>query len=134
MLGVMWNKVVIKDEWRQHGSCSGLAMMEFFVQADFLAQKIAVPEVYNRPFGTLDTTSEQVRRRFVEANPGLEPDALLLRCDREWLREVEVCVDKDLKYQACQAQPADNCRASIRLRGVNQRLRQPDYGTGMGTN
>jgi ribonuclease T2 len=127
MLGVMWNKVVIKDEWRQHGSCSGLGMMEFFVQADFLARKIAIPEVYTRSFGTLETTAEQVRRRFVEANAGLDQDALLLRCDREWLREVEVCVDKDLNYQACMVQPADTCRASIKLRGVNQRLRQPDY-------
>lgn len=129
MLGVMWNKVVIKDEWRQHGICSGLAMMEYFVNADYLAQKIAVPEVYTKPFGVLETSSEQVRKRFVESNTGLDPDALVLRCDREWLREVEVCVDKDLKYQACLVQPADSCRAGIKLRGVNPRLKQPDYST-----
>jgi ribonuclease T2 len=128
MLPVMWNKTSITSQWRRYGSCSGLDMMEYFVEADFIARKVVIPAAYTAPFGYVDTTVENVKSRFVEANPGLNTSSITLRCDREWLRDVVVCVDKNLEYHSCGTLPANGCRERIRLRGVDPRLKQPQDG------
>lgn len=123
MLEVMWNKAAMKRQWNLYGRCSGLEMMEYFVEADYLAERIIVPEEFGRPFARLSTTADNVRLLFRQSNSDLDPESIMLRCDGEWLRDVVVCAGKDLKYRRCDGRPRETCPASVWVRGVNSRLK-----------
>jgi ribonuclease T2 len=70
----------------------------------------------------MTTSPEAVERAFVAANPGLAPDMVAVTCDRTRLREVRICMDKDLRFRACAEVDRQACRRQeIRLPPVRAR-------------
>jgi ribonuclease T2 len=46
----------------------------------------------------------------VKANPGLSPRSMAIGCDQERLREVRICMSKDLAFRACEEVERRSCQ------------------------
>ncbi len=103
-------------QWRRHGSCSGKAPTEYFVDVKAARDRVTVPPAFMpaafQPSASAPITPRDVERRFVEANPGLRIEAVAVSCRREMLQEVRICMSKDLReFRACPEVDRRGCRA-----------------------
>jgi ribonuclease T2 len=103
MLDIMPSPALVIHQYRKHGTCSGLDPERFFKASRQAYTSIAIPERYqmlNRP---LTTSPEEVKQEFLTANPQLEPDMIDIACTRNRLKEVRICLTRDLKPRTCGA-------------------------------
>jgi ribonuclease T2 len=102
---------LIRHQWRKHGSCSGLAQADYFDVLRAARETVAVPAEFHRleAYRTLDP--DDAERAFLAANPGLDGEGIAVTCDRRFLREVRICVTKELAFRVC---PEVNRRACRR--------------------
>ena len=54
----------------------------------------------------------EVERAFIDANPQLPAGAISVTCDERRLREVRICMGKDLSFRDCAENERRTCRAS----------------------
>jgi ribonuclease T2 len=111
MLDVMPSPGLVRHQWRAHGTCSGLDPADYFAQARAAKSKIVIPTPYRALDRPLVTSPGEVERAFIAANPGLEPSMIAVDCDRRNLREVRVCMTKDLAFRPCAEVDRRSCRA-----------------------
>ena len=86
-----------RHEWRQHGTCSGLAPSAFFRAVRTARDKVRIPDAMNALSRDGETTPAASERAFAEANPGLRPDMMSVQCRRGALQEVRICMTRDLR-------------------------------------
>ena len=104
MLDIMPSDKLIFNEYRKHGTCSGLGVEGYFALARRLYDKIVIPP---RFVGLTDErlmlSPAELVRDFVDANPGLSPDMLAIECGGpgQRLREVRICFDRAGAFRAC---------------------------------
>ncbi len=119
IIDVMPSEGLIRHEWSKHGACSGLPASRYF---DITAQafsRIAMPEFYRRPTGTLSRSVAQLKNELVAANPSLPATAISVVCSGQYLREVRICLEKSLQPRACAPDVArSNCRGNFIVRPV----------------
>ena len=111
MLDVMPSPGLVRREWRKHGTCSGLDAAGYFERARAAFGAVAIPKPYRNVDRYLTTSPADVERAFIAANPGLEPSMIAVDCDRRNLREVRVCLSKELAFRACGEVDRRACRA-----------------------
>ena len=106
---------LIYHEWTAHGTCSGLDPAGFFALVRRAYKEIAIPEEFSQPAQAIQQTPAQVLSAFQRANSKLPPLSLVVTCSGQGtprLREVRVCMDRDLVPRACSADAARGaCRA-----------------------
>ncbi len=102
-------------QWRKHGSCTGLRQGAYFALARKARAKINIPPEFLRLTDPLLISPKDVEERFISANPGLEKQDFAVTCDRRYLREVRICMTKDLAFRACDELDAKGCRADRML-------------------
>lgn len=95
--GVFPEEGLARHEWRQHGTCSGLAPTEYFRAARAARDKVRIPEAMAALDHDSRTTPQAIERAFSEANPGLRPDMMSVQCSRGALKEVRICLTRDLR-------------------------------------
>jgi ribonuclease T2 len=100
MLDIMPSRKLIINEYKKHGTCSGLSPDAYYDLSRKAFQRIKIPDRYQRPSDALRVTPGEVVDDFVKANPDLRPEMIAVSCDRR-LRELRICFDRDLKLQAC---------------------------------
>lgn len=127
---LMWmvpNRYTLRQLWSTQGRCSGLSRDEYFVQVERARRRILIPPAYLSRPDQLDTTPEQLRLAFIEANPGMTEAGINVNCStRRWLREVRVCLDADFGFRDCQAASEETCGDDIRVRPIRTtRLGRP---------
>jgi ribonuclease T2 len=116
---VMPSEQLILHEWGSHGTCSGLPPGEFFKLTRAAFQKLQIPARYRGPNANLIVPVQQFRQSLVDANPGLKLADFAIYCDDTYLREVRVCLDKNLNFRACGTRVHDACRIdALTLRAV----------------
>src|SRR5262245_38779684 len=104
MLDIMPSDKLIFNEYRKHGTCSGLGVEGYFALARQLYDKITIPP---RFVGLTDDrlmlSPGELVRDFLAANPGLTPQMLVIECGGpgQRLREVRICFDKAGAFRAC---------------------------------
>ncbi len=92
--------------WRKHGSCTGLEPADYFALSRFAFDLTAAPDLDPR------MTTAEVEAAFMETNPDLRPDDLVVTCRDGLLREARICLDFDLAPRRCGADVlASACRA-----------------------
>lgn len=92
---------LIRHQWRKHGTCSGLSQDDYFAVLRAAREKVAIPAAYRRLDAYRTVDPDAVERDFLAANGGLEEEGVAVTCDRRFLREVRICMTRDLSFRSC---------------------------------
>lgn len=111
VLPMMPSPKLIEHEWQKHGTCSGLSAEQYFSQVESVFAGLVIPEPYRQPTAPVVTSLGELKQRFLEANPRLVPDSITAQCSGAYLREVRICLRKDLSPMPCSTFVRDACRA-----------------------
>jgi ribonuclease T2 len=104
MLDIMPSERLVFHEYRKHGTCSGLGVDGYFDLARRLHDKVKIPP---RFVGLRDARTTvapaELMQEFVAANPGLQPDMIVVECGGAGsrLKEVRICFDRGGEFRAC---------------------------------
>jgi ribonuclease T2 len=109
MIGIMPSPALIRHEWRSHGTCSGMNAADYFAKIRAAYRLINIPPKYRSPAEDLVVPASTLRDDFYRANRGIPPAAVRFDCTGRNLRELRVCLTKDLQPQACSAAVRDTC-------------------------
>ncbi|MGQ0698339.1 MAG: ribonuclease T2 family protein [Panacagrimonas sp.] len=107
---------LVFHQWKKHGSCSGMTPGNYFATLERAAHSIVVPSAHLKKAATRRVKRVELERAFIEANPGLAPEAITLECSRQYLREVRICLDRDLKPRACGVDVTEACGTELSVR------------------
>ncbi len=116
VLRFMPSKSLVIHEWKKHGVCSGLAARDYFATTERAYQSIHIPAAYRVPQQALTRTVPQLEGDFLAANPALKSEGIAVQCSSRYLREVQVCLTRDLQPRACGADVGDRCKGEFVLR------------------
>jgi ribonuclease T2 len=98
---IMPSAGLIRYEWKKHGSCTGMAQDDYFRVLRAAREKIAIPDEFRRLETYLTLDPDDAERAFLRSNHGLPADGIVVTCDRRYLREVRICMTKDLAFRGC---------------------------------
>lgn len=105
MADVMGSGGLAWAQWKKHGRCTDLAPEAYFGALRRAFGAMRLPEPAER------TDARAVAAAFLRANPGMPADGLVVTCREGLLREVRICLTKDLQARSCGADVlADACR------------------------
>jgi len=118
--GIMPSRKLVNHEWEKHGTCFGGDAANYFGKVRTAWDKVKVPQKFKSPSQESKMTADQIRKAFIEANPTIPSTALAVTCQRPrgkglpaerplMLKEVRICLDKDLNFKACGTQVKDRC-------------------------
>jgi len=111
MLDLMPAPKLVYHEWDTHGTCSGLDQHDYFDLVRKARAAVKIPPQYDHPQQALNVAPSEVVNAFVQFNGGLAPDDILVACDRTRLREVRICLTRELGFRSCGAGQRYGCRA-----------------------
>jgi ribonuclease T2 len=109
MLDLMPSRTLIYHEWDAHGTCSGLSQRDYFDAIRKAHAAVTIPPQYVQPQVPLTVTPQEVIDDFVKANAALSSAGIDLDCNRTRLREVRICLSRDLHFRDC-TNKRDACR------------------------
>ncbi len=101
MLDIMPSRHLVIQEYKKHGVCSGLDPQGYFDAARRAYGSIRIPGQFQNPSEPLKMAPEDTQKAFLEANPQLGADAIQIVCSRDALKEVRICLTKDLTPRPC---------------------------------
>ena len=113
---IMPARGLINHEWSAHGTCSGLSPADFFALVRRAYAGISVPASLSRVSHEIEQSPSAIAMEFLHANPRLSAQSIVVTCSRQdapRLREVHICLERDLSPRACSADAARGaCRAA----------------------
>lgn len=119
MLDLMPARGLVYHEWGAHGTCSGLSPTEYFRLIRTARATINVPAGLGAGTGAIEQSPASLVQAFLRANPRLAADSLVVACSGgnvPRLREVRVCLTRDLAPRRCSADVLRGaCRADTLL-------------------
>ena len=77
-------------------SCSGLSQEDYFALTRAAFDRITLPSP-----SSATVAPDDLERSVIELNDGLQPGAMAVTCDREFLRENRICMEADLEFRPC---------------------------------
>jgi len=108
---VMPSRGLVIHQWRKHGTCSGLSPDQYFALVRKAFERIKIPPQFSQATQWQSISPPEVENAFRVSNPGLEGDMIAVTCDRRNLREVRICLSKDLQFRACPQVDRQACRS-----------------------
>jgi ribonuclease T2 len=107
---------LVYHEWSAHGACSGLAPAAFFALVRRAYSEIAIPAELSNPVEAREQSPTAISKAFLDANHRLAAQSVVVTCTGQGvprLREVHVCLGRDLTPRACSADVSRGaCRAA----------------------
>lgn len=117
MMPIMPGSSLIQHEWTKHGTCSGLSTQDYFAAIEKLYTGLQVPDDFKKPADSTETNPSDIEQKFASANSAPK-EAFRISCPQNEFSAVEICLTKNLQYQACPT-TVKECRASkIEVRPV----------------
>jgi len=104
---------LVEREWQIHGTCSGQSPQRFFALLRQAYESVFVPQLLSSAASTTQTF-HQVRGAFVHLDHNLISQAVVVTCSDPpaLLREVRICLSKDLATTYCSGETlAAACRS-----------------------
>ena len=102
MLDIMPSERLVQHEYEKHGTCSGLALKDYFGLARQLYTGITVPPQYVNLSSPLQVPLSQLRNDLLAANRNLSPGSIAVNCDKAGqLVEIHFCFSKQGQPQNC---------------------------------
>ncbi len=115
ILDVIPTMGLVGHQWRKHGSCSGLTQRDFFDTLRAAAARVKVPHDLAAPARDARVDPDAVETAFSTVNPGLSLRAMAVICRQGLLREVRICLSRDLAFRPCGEVDATGCKADTTL-------------------
>jgi ribonuclease T2 len=112
MLELMPARGLVIHQWRAHGTCAGLPAGDYFALVRRARARVSVPERFHRLDRHTMVSPSEVAEAFRAANAGLGADMLSVTCDGRRLREVRICLARDLGFRPCPELARQSCRAA----------------------
>jgi ribonuclease T2 len=112
MFDIMPSMGLIGNEWRKHGTCTGLKQADYLALVRKAYQKVKIPESLTEDHGPMTLSPDEIETRFVEANPGLSRAGMSTSCKGRQFEEVRICLTKDLQFRECAEVNKDSCAAN----------------------
>jgi ribonuclease T2 len=113
---IMPARGLVYHEWSAHGTCSGLDAKDFFALVRRAYAGIAIPGSLSGVTHEIEQPPSAIAAEFLQANPKLGVQSIVVTCSRQdapRLREVHICLDRELNPRACSADAARGaCRAA----------------------
>ena len=110
MLDLMPARGLIINEWKKHGTCTGLSAQGYFQAVRQVRAAIKIPPEYLELKQTIAVTPDEVEEAFVKANPGMKREGIAVTCSSTRLSEVRICLTRDLKFRDCHDVDRRACR------------------------
>lgn len=112
ILDIMPSRGLAAHQWRKHGTCSGLSPERYFDLTRQAFETVKIPAAFQTIDRRGKTDPAAVEKAFRLANPGLRDAAMAVVCGKGRLKEVRICLDKDLSFRSCRAVDRSGCRAN----------------------
>ncbi|MDO5527783.1 MAG: ribonuclease T2 [Paracoccus sp. (in: a-proteobacteria)] len=96
-------------QWQKHGRCSGLSAAAYYDTSREAFDSITIPNYFQDLARDISLSPRLIEDAFIDANPGLEPDAITVLCRGQDLYEVRICLTKDLDPRACSIDARRDC-------------------------
>jgi ribonuclease T2 len=107
---------LVYHEWSAHGTCSGLEPSAFFALVRRARTGLSIPQELSSPTQAVEQPPAAIVSAFLRANPRFPAQSVVVACTGQGsprLREVHVCLDRDLAPRACSADALRRaCKAS----------------------
>jgi len=107
---------LVYHEWSAHGTCSGLSPGDFFALIRRAYNGIVIPASLLRTGQAIEESPAAISAAFLRANPRLSARSIVVTCGGQRsprLREVHICLDRELNSRACSADAArGSCRSA----------------------
>ena len=103
MADIMGGAGLAWHEWKEHGRCTGLTSEAYLTAMRKAYGRVKVPPVFARVTEDLRLAPKVVEAAFLESNPDLDAQDLVVTCDRGMIQEVRICLTKVLTPRACGA-------------------------------
>ena len=101
---------LIQHEWAAHGTCSGLAVDDYFAALRKARDSVSIPADVDQPSGNVQLGTDELESKLAAANASFPREAFRTSCyPNGELQEVRVCMNKDLSPRAC-GPSAGECR------------------------
>jgi ribonuclease T2 len=110
MLDLMPAPRLIFHEWDRHGVCSGFGASRYFELVRKARATVKIPDQYIELAAPLTVTPPEVEEAFIKANPGLTGAGIAVGCSAKRLREVRICLTKELGFRECPEVDRRACR------------------------
>jgi ribonuclease T2 len=114
---------LFRHEWQTHGSCSGLAPLDYATLAASLRQRFQTPPALLPMAADETVTAADLKAAIVNANADLPAAAVTLACRKGRLTEIRLCLDRgpDHGYMACPAIMAreSSCPRKLTIHGLS---------------
>ncbi|MEM8878720.1 MAG: ribonuclease T [Pseudomonadota bacterium] len=108
-------------QWRKHGRCSGQSAQGYFDTLRTAADRVAVPELFSKARKTgLTLPAAEIEEAFIQANPGLARSMLAISCHAGQIRDVRVCLNRDMTYRACSEVDQRGCKRVLDIPAFNR--------------
>jgi ribonuclease T2 len=108
---IMPDASLVAHEWKTHGTCSGLDAASYFKLVRQAFESVKVPSELAQPKRPFSITPQELKTKFVQANPGLKLENLAVGCGNNYLTGLSVCMDKQLQPRGCEG--LRDCRANV---------------------
>jgi len=105
-------------QWKKHGRCAGLSAAAYFRTAREAFGRITIPEVFTRLQQDIRLPADVVEEAFLEANPALSPEDVVVTCRDGMVQEVRICLTRDLDLRGCNADVGRVCRGTVGMEAV----------------
>jgi len=110
MLDLMPAPGLIFNEWKKHGTCSGLRARAYFETLRKARAAIKIPDEFLQLSQPKTIAPGELEEAFVKVNPGMSSSAVSVTCDSKRLSEVRICLSKNLQFRACEEIDRHACR------------------------
>lgn len=119
MKDVMGSGSLAWYQWQKHGRCSGLSATDYYLAIRDAASAVPIPKIFDDLPQDVNVPPPVIEDAFIETNPALTRDGITVTCRGEALKEVRICLNRDLSPRACARDARKDCtRDSVLMERV----------------